>query len=48
MKKKRNYTYRSMRDERQYGLYWYSGLWHILRPVLVVLGAVILTVNLLT
>ena len=46
-KRKRNYTYRTMRDERRYGLYWYSGLWHILRPVLVVLGAVIVVAGLL-
>ena len=46
MKKNRNYTYRTMRDERQYGLYWYSALWHILRPVLVGLGAVIVVIGL--
>ncbi|MBQ8313380.1 MAG: endolytic transglycosylase MltG, partial [Clostridia bacterium] len=46
MKKKRNYTYRTMRDERQYGLYWYSALWNILRPVLVGLGAVIVVIGL--
>ncbi len=46
MKKKRNYTYRTMRDERQYGLYWYSALWNILRPVLVALGAFIVVTGL--
>ena len=46
MKKKRNYTYRTMRDERQYGLYWYSALWNILRPVLVGLGAMIVVIGL--
>ena len=46
MKKRRNYTYRTMRDERQYGLYWYSALWNILRPVLVVLGALIVVTGL--
>ena len=43
-KTKRNYTYRTMRDEREYGLYWYSGLWNILRPILIAcatLGVVI-------
>lgn len=44
--KKRSYTYRTMRDERQYGLYWYSALWNILRPVLVVLGALIVVIGL--
>ena len=46
MKKKRNYTYRTMRDERQYGLYWYSALWNILRPLLVGLGAGIVVIGL--
>lgn len=41
-KKKRNYTYRSLRDEREYGGYWYAGLWNILRPILI--GACALTV----
>ena len=45
MKKEKRYTYRSMRDERQYGLYWYSGLWHILRPVLVGLTVLVLVVG---
>ena len=42
MKEEKDYTYRSMRDERQYGLYWYSGLWHILRPILVGLTVFVL------
>lgn len=46
-RKKRSYTYRSMRDERQYGFYWYSGLWNILRPVMVVLAALIVVVGLI-
>ena len=45
MKEDRNYTYRSMRDEREYGLYWYSGLWHILRPVLVGLTVLVLVIG---
>ena len=43
-KKNRNYqeyTHQSLRDERQYGMYWYSGLWNILRPLLIVLGSLI-------
>lgn len=39
---KRNDTYRSVRDERQYGPYWYSALWRILRPILVLAGSVLL------
>lgn len=37
-----DYDHESLRDERQYGFYWYSGLWHILRPILVVLTALVL------
>ena len=45
MKDKKHYTYRSMRDEREYGLYWYSGLWHILRPILVGLTVAVLLIG---
>ena len=33
MKDEKVYTYRSIRDERQHGFYWYSGLWRVLRQV---------------
>ncbi len=36
----RLYTYRSSHQEREYGLYWYSGLWRFLRPVLVGLAVI--------
>ncbi|MDD3214764.1 MAG: endolytic transglycosylase MltG, partial [Eubacteriales bacterium] len=36
------YDHESLRDEREYGFYWYSGLWRILRPVLVVLASLVL------
>ena len=29
----REYTPEELREERRYGLFWYSWLWHILRPV---------------
>ena len=45
MKERKNYTYRSMRDERQYGLYWYSGLWHVLRPILIALTVMVLIIG---
>ncbi len=45
MRKEKDYTYRSMRDEREYGLYWYSGLWHILRPILVGLTVAVLLIG---
>lgn len=28
------YTYDRLREEREYGLYWYSWIWNLLRPVL--------------
>ena len=45
----RDYTEESLRKEREYGLYWYSWLWHLLRPfalalcVLVVVAGVVMT-----
>ena len=45
MKREKDYTYRSIRDERQYGLFWYSGLWQILRPILVALTVMILVIG---
>jgi len=40
------YDHESLRDERQYGFYWYSGLWHILRPILVGITALVLVFGL--
>lgn len=31
------YSYEQLREEREYGLFWYSWLWNILRPILVIL-----------
>ena len=45
MGKEKHYTYRSMWDEREYGLYWYSGLWRILRPILVGLTVLVLVIG---
>ena len=42
MKEEKDYTYRSIRDERRYGPFWYSALWGILRPVLVTMTVLIL------
>lgn len=40
------YDHETLRDERQYGFYWYSGLWRLLRPVLVALTALVLVFGL--
>ena len=45
MSDEKKYTYRSMREERKYGLYWYSGLWMILRPILVGLTVLVLVIG---
>ncbi len=42
MKDEKEYTYRSVRDERRYGFFWYSALWGVLRPVLVGLTVLVL------
>ncbi len=44
-KPKKDYTHQSLRDEREYGMYWYSGLWHMLRPLLIILGSLIVVVG---
>ena len=33
----RDYTQESLRKEREYGLFWYSWLWHLLRPLMLAL-----------
>ena len=37
-----DYSYEQLREEREYGFYWYNWLWHIVRPVLI--GACVLVV----
>lgn len=44
----REYDYESLRDEREYGFYWYSGLWNILRPILIGAGALLVVFGLLS
>ena len=38
----KEYDHESLRDERQYGFYWYSGIWRILRPLLVLLTSLLI------
>jgi len=40
------YDHETLRDERKYGFYWYSGLWHILRPLLIGLASLVLVFGL--
>ncbi len=46
--KKHNDTYQSVRDERQYGPYWYSLLWRIIRPVLVLAGSLLVVAGIIS
>jgi len=43
-----DYTYKSMHRKREYGLFWYAGVWKILRPVLVGLASVVVVAGLLS
>lgn len=45
--KKRD-TYRSVRDEREYGPYWYSLLWRIVRPLLILAGSLLVVAGILS
>lgn len=38
----KDYDHESLRDEREFGFYWYSGLWSIIRPVLVLLTSLLI------
>lgn len=40
--RKQDYDHESLRDEREYGFYWYSGLWRLLRPVLVFIASLMI------
>jgi UPF0755 protein len=48
LKDRKDYTYRSLQKEREVGVYWYSGLWTILRPVLVGLCVLVIVVGICT
>ncbi|MEG0996587.1 MAG: endolytic transglycosylase MltG, partial [Clostridia bacterium] len=38
----KDYDHESLRDEREYGFFWYSGLWNMLRPILIVAASLVL------
>jgi UPF0755 protein len=40
------YTAKTLRRDREYGFFWYSGLWRVIRPVLVFLCALIILAGL--
>ncbi len=43
-----DYTHDSLVEEREYGLFWYSWLWNLLRPVLIFACSLLLLVGLLS
>ncbi len=47
-RRQKEYDHETLRDERKYGFYWYSGLWRVLRPVLVTLAAGLIVFGLLS
>lgn len=47
-KRKRRYDHEELRDEREYGFYWYSGLWRIMRPILVALCSMLLVFGIIS
>lgn len=44
----RDYTYDSLHEERKYGLYWYSWLWHFLRPWLILLTSALIVAGIIS
>ena len=44
----RDYTYRTLHEEEKWDVRWYSALWRVLRPVLVISAALVLVLGLLT
>ncbi len=47
MKSRRYYTYRSNHREREYGFFWYSGVWRVLRPVMIALASLLVVFGLI-
>lgn len=43
-----DYTYESLHQEREYGLYWYSGLWALLRPILIFACALLVVIGIVS
>ena len=42
------YDQRALRDEREYGVYWYAWLWRVLRPVMIFLSALLIVIGMVT
>ena len=42
------YNIRTLHEDREYGLYWYAGLWKILRPVLIFACSVLIVIGIVS
>lgn len=43
-----DYTHETLVEEREYGLYWYSWLWNLLRPVIILACAALLLIGIVS
>lgn len=48
LNRRKEYTRETLIEEREYGLYWYSWLWHLVRPVLIFACALLLLIGLVS
>ncbi|MDO4739192.1 MAG: endolytic transglycosylase MltG [Eubacteriales bacterium] len=44
----KRYTEKTLREDREYGLYWYAWLWKVIRPVMVLLCSLIIVCGLVS
>ena len=45
--KQERYTEKTLREDREYGFFWYDWLWRFLRPVMIFLCAFVLVAGIL-
>lgn len=44
----KRYTEKTLKEDREYGFYWYAWLWHILRPVMIFACAAIIVIGIVS
>lgn len=44
----KRYTEKTLKEDREYGFYWYAWVWHILRPVLIFACAAIIVIGIVS
>lgn len=45
---KKRYNQKSLHKEREYGFFWYSWIWHTMRPLMVMLASVVIVAGILS